>query len=115
MCLVALVACCAMGFTSVIKRFIFCHSFQVCFGIAVQNQVCISKRVVVDQIIRLSPLEAVIGNFVFNGSTVNGKLASIIKNQFYAGCVYVELTGYKLTHGHTSRMFFEMNQAVNSG
>ena len=87
-----------MGFTSVIKRFIFCHSFQVCFGIAVQNQVCISKRVVVDQIIRLSPLEAVIGNFVFNGGAVNGNPASIIKNQVHIGCVYVELTGYSRTH-----------------
>lgn len=54
-------------------------------------------------------------NFVFNGGAVNGKLASIIKNQFYAGCVYVELTGYKFAHGHTSKMFFEVNQAVNSG
>ena len=41
------------------------------------------------------------------------KLASIIKNQFHAGCVYVELTGYKFAHGHTSKMFFEVNQAVN--
>ena len=48
-------------------------------------------------------------------SAVNGKLASIIKNQFYAGCVYVELTGYKFAHGQTSKMFFEVNQAVNSG
>ena len=51
--MVAFVACCAMGFTSVIKRFIFRHCFQVCLGIAIQNQVCISKRVVVDQIIQL--------------------------------------------------------------
>ena len=65
--------------------------------------------------IQLSPLEAVIDNFVFNGGAVNGNLASIVKNQFYAGCVYVELTGYKFAHGHTSKMFFEVNQAVNSG
>ena len=38
---------------------------------------------------------------------------NIVKNQFYAGCVYVELTGYKFAHGHTSKMFFEVNQAVN--
>ena len=60
-------ACCAIAFPSAIERHIFRHCFQVCFGIAVQNQVCISKRVIVDQIIQLSPLEAVIGNFVFNG------------------------------------------------
>ena len=59
--------------------------------LAVQNQIGISKRVIVD----------------------HGNLASIVKNQFYAGCVYVELTGYKFAHGHTSRMFFEVNQAVN--
>ena len=59
--------------------------------LAVQNQIGISKRVVVDQIIQLWPLEAVIGNFVFNGGEVNGNLASIVKNQFYAGCVDVEL------------------------
>ena len=106
-------ACCAIAFPSAIERHIFRHCFQVCFGIAVQNQVCISKRVIVDQIIQLSPLEAVIGNFVFNGGAVNGNLASIIKNQFHAGCVYVELTGYKFAHGHTSKMFFEVNQAVN--
>ena len=36
-------------------------------------------------------MEAVIGNFVFNGGEVNGDLDSIVKNQFYAGCVDVEL------------------------
>lgn len=36
-----------------IERLIFRHCFQVCFGITVQNQVCISKRVIVDQIIQL--------------------------------------------------------------
>ena len=83
--------------------------------LAVQNQIGISKRVVVDQIIQLLSLEAVIGNFVFNGGEVNGNPASIVKNQFYAGCVYVELIGYKFAHGHTSKMFFEVSQAVNSG
>ena len=64
-------------------------------------------------VIQFWSLEAVIGNFVFNSGAVNGNLASIIKNQFYAGCVYVELTGYKFAHGHTSKMFFEVSQAVN--
>ena len=32
---------------------VFRYSLQIGFGIAVQNQVCISKRVVVDQIIQL--------------------------------------------------------------
>ena len=38
--------------------------------LAVQNQIGIGKRVLVDQIVQLSPLEAVIGNFVFNGCAV---------------------------------------------
>lgn len=84
---------------------VICHGVQVGFGIAVQNQVRISKRGVVDQIIPLCPLEAVIGNFVFNGGAVNGNPASITEKQFYTGCVNVELTGYKFAHGHTSKMF----------
>ena len=35
--------------------------------LAVQNQIGISKRVVVDQMIQLRPLKAAIGNFAFNG------------------------------------------------
>ena len=35
------------------KRLVFRHSLQISFGIAIQNQVCISKRVIVDQIIQL--------------------------------------------------------------
>ena len=38
---------------SAAERVVFRYNFQVCFGIAVQNQVCISKRVIVDQIIQL--------------------------------------------------------------
>ena len=38
--------------------------------LAVQNQIGISKRVIVDQIIQLLPLEAIVGNFVFNGGAV---------------------------------------------
>ena len=37
---------------------------------------------------------------------VNGNLASIVKNQFYAGYVDVELTENKFTHSHISKMFF---------
>ena len=57
--------------------------------LAVQNQIGIGKRVLVDQIVDLCQLDTVIGNFVFNGGAVNGNLASIVKNQFYAGCVDV--------------------------
>ena len=74
--------------------------------LAVQNQIGIGKRVLVDQIVQLWPLEAVVGNFAFNGGAVNGKLASIVKNQFYAGCVDVELTENKFTHSHISKMIF---------
>ena len=41
---------------SAIQRLIFGYCFQISFGIAVQNQVCISHRVIADQIIKLRPL-----------------------------------------------------------
>ena len=65
------------------------------------------------QDVQLAVQNQIGSSFAFNGGEVNGNLASIVKNQFYAGCVYVELIGYKFAHGHTSKMFFEVNQAVN--
>lgn len=38
---------------SAIPRLVFCYSFQIGFGIAVQDKVCILQRSVVDQIIQL--------------------------------------------------------------
>ena len=44
--------------------------FKQDIQLAVQNQIGIGKRVLVDQIVPLRPLEAVDGNFVFNGCAV---------------------------------------------
>ena len=38
---------------SAIQRLVFCYSFQIGFGIAIQYQVSICYRVIVDQIIQL--------------------------------------------------------------
>ena len=37
---------------------------QICLNIAVQNKVCISQRVVVDEVVQLRPLEAVVCHLV---------------------------------------------------
>ena len=40
-----------MGGISLIERSILSYNFQIDFGIAVQYQICISNRIIVDQIV----------------------------------------------------------------
>ena len=54
-----------------IKRFVFSYSFQIGFGIAVEYQLGIRYRVIVDQIIQLRPLIHIVGYFVLYGDCVN--------------------------------------------
>ena len=39
---------------------VFCDSVQIRLNVAIQNEVCIGQRVVVDEIVQLRPLEAVV-------------------------------------------------------
>ena len=54
-----------------IKRFVLRYSFQIYFGIAVQHDVCISSRIIVDQIVNLWPLIHIVGNLVFHCGAID--------------------------------------------
>ena len=52
---------------SVFVGLILRDGVQIRLNVAVQNEVCISQRVVVDEIVQLRPLIKIIRHFVFHG------------------------------------------------
>ena len=73
---------------------------QICLNVAIQNKVCISQRVVVDEVIQLRPLEAVVRRLVLHGGAIYGVNTPIREVKFHAGGIYIERTAYELFHGY---------------
>jgi hypothetical protein len=65
--------------------------FQIPLQVSAQHQLGILQRLVVNQPPQLGSLVHIIGNFILNGSSVDGKHATIAVLQLYAGGVYIEL------------------------
>ena len=57
----------ALPFYSIFVGLVFCDSVQIRLNVAIQNEVCIGQRVVVDEIVQLRPLEAVVRHLVLHG------------------------------------------------
>ena len=71
--------------------FVFRYGFEVSFGIAIENKICISDRVIINQPIQFRSLKAVIGHFILNGSAVNRNPALISEVKFDTGGVDIKL------------------------
>ena len=65
---------------------------QIRLNVAVQNKVCISQRVVVDEVIQLRALEAVVHHLVLHGGAIYGVNTPIREVKFHAGSIYIERT-----------------------
>ena len=62
---------------SVFVGLILRDGVQIRLNVAVQNEVCISQRVVVDEIVQLRPLEEVVRHLVLHGGAVDGANAHV--------------------------------------
>ena len=73
---------------------------QIRLDVAVQNEVCISQRVVVDEVVQLRPPEAVVRHLVLYGGAIYGVNTPLREVKFHAGGIYIERTVYELLQGY---------------
>ena len=83
---------------SVFERLIFRYVSQVCLGIAIQDQVSISDRVVINQIIQFRPLVHIACDLVFDLNYIDSNHGTVGIFQFHAARVHVVLAGNNLFH-----------------
>ena len=69
------------------------HILQIFFRLAIQNQIRISQRVVVNKIVQLRSLRHGHIQCILNPGTVNGNFSPIPEQQFHAAGVHVEFAG----------------------
>ena len=66
---------------------------QIFLRIAIQNQIRIAQRVIVDEVIQFRPLCHSHVQRIFNPGAVNGEHSPIPEQQFHAAGVHVEFVG----------------------
>lgn len=76
-----------------VQGLVFCHSFQVVFRLARQNQICVGGGGVVDQVVQLGALVHVARDRVFDGDAVDGNRDAVVVFDLHAGGVDVVFTG----------------------
>ena len=69
------------------------HILQIFLWVAIQNQISIAKRVIVDEIIQLRPLRHGHIQCILDPGAVNGDHSPIPEQQFHAAGVHVEFAG----------------------
>ena len=72
------------------------HILQIFLRVAIQNQIRVAQRVIVDEIIQLRPLRHGYIQRILDPSAVNGNFSFIPEQQLHAAGVHVEMT--KLLH-----------------
>ena len=65
--------------------------FQVFLRVAVQNQIRIAQRIVVDEVVQFRPLRHGHAQFILDPSAVNGDHSPIPEQKFHAPGVHVEM------------------------
>ena len=73
---------------------------QIRLDVAVQNEVCISQRVVVDEVVQLRPPEAVVRHLVLYGGAIYGVNTPIREVKFHTGGICIERAAYGLFYGY---------------
>ena len=69
------------------------YGFQVFLRIAIQNQIGIAKRVIVDKVIQLRPLRHGHVQCILDPGAVDGNFSPIPEQQLHAAGVHVEFAG----------------------
>ena len=66
------------------------HRIEILLHIAIQHQIGIAQRVVVDQVVQLAAVKPCLGKLVFHGDGVNCDHAAVRKSQLHANGVHIE-------------------------
>ena len=75
---------------------------QIFLRIAIQNQIRIAQRIVVDKVIQFRPLRHSHIQRILNSGAVDGDFSPILEQQFHAPGVHVEFAGsFIVLHNHT--------------
>ena len=69
------------------------HIPQIFLRIAIQNQIGIAKRVIVDEIIQLRPLRHGHVQRILDPGAIDGNLSPIPEQQLHAAGIHVEMAG----------------------
>ena len=69
------------------------YGFQVFLRIAIQNQIRIAQRIVVDEVVQFRPLRHGHVQFILDPGAVNGDHSPIPEQQLHAAGVHVEFAG----------------------
>ena len=71
------------------------HILQIFLRVAVQNQIRIAQRVIVDEVVQFRLLRHGHVQCILNPGTVNGNFSPIPEQQFYAAGVHVTRCYYE--------------------
>ena len=82
-----------IGGVLLVQRFIVRYIFQIFLRVAVENQVGVTHRIIVNQVVQCRTLIHIVCVLILNSGAVNRNHAAIGKLQFDTNCVHVELTG----------------------
>ena len=69
------------------------YGFQVFLRVAIQNQVRIAQRIVVDEVVQFRPLRHGHVQFILDPGAVDRNLSAIPEQQFHVAGVHVEFAG----------------------
>ena len=70
-----------------------CYILQIFLRVTIQNQIRISQRVIIDEVIQLRPLRHGHVQCILDPGAVNGDHSPIPEQQLYAAGVHVEFAG----------------------
>ena len=78
------------------------HILQIFLRIAIQNQIGIRQRVIVDEVVQFCLLRHGHIQRILDPGAVNGNFSLIPEQQFHAASVHIKLAGsFIVLHNHT--------------
>ena len=84
------------------RRVVLCDGVQIHFRVAIQNEVGICERVIVNKVVQIRPLEAVVRRLVLYGGAIYGVNTPLREVKFHAGGIYIERTATSFSMGISS-------------
>ena len=79
-----------------------CYILQIFLRIAIQNQICVAQRVIVDEVVQFCLLRHGHIQHILDPGAVNGDFSPIPEQQLHAAGVHVEMAGSCIVlHNHT--------------
>ena len=79
-----------------------CYILQIFLWVSIQNQIRISQRVIIDEVIQLLSLRHGHIQRILDPGAVNGDFSPVPEQQLHAASVHIKLAGsFIVLHNHT--------------